>query len=202
MDESLFDLSAESTAQRANEAEAGVEIQDTATDVIERSAAIEALTEITTETATAEEAIQQTASALEPEVTAAEPELSEPQQTAPIITNDESTIAPHVVESLEAMADIAIEETASDAAIADQDVTFETVSAVAQDHLPTDEAPQIAEHSEEEAFATSDMSEVAAADAEQSAASNEISATPSEDAPSMAPEDAPSAPARLPCPTS
>lgn len=197
LDESLFDLSAETTAQTAKEAEASAEVRETAANLIEPSAAIEALAEFAIETATTEETNQQTASTLEPEVTAAE--LEEVQQTPPIVTNDESSIVPQVVESLETMADVDFEETSFDA-IADQNITFETVSAVAQDHLPTDEAPQTAERSEEEVFATSDMSEVAAVDAEQRAASDEISATPSEDAPSMAPDDVPNAPAKTPLP--
>lgn len=200
LDESLFDLTAESTAQTNSEAEASVEVQDTiAAGEMEASTAIEPSTDMTIETAAAAEATEQTTPAPEPESAASEPVQSQPSPISTVVATDEIASVPQVVESLEAMADITIEEAASDEALADQTATSETVAVVAQDHLPSDDEPQIAEESAEPVV-TSDISEAAVSDSEQSATLGVVSATPSEDAPSVAPGDEPSTLTKTPLP--
>lgn len=98
LDESLFDLTAESAGQTSSEAEAGVAVQDTTSDdVMESSAAIETPADITVETAAAEEAIQQ--SAPKPESAASELEQSLQPSIAPVVATGEISVVPQVVES-------------------------------------------------------------------------------------------------------
>ncbi|MEH2509997.1 hypothetical protein V1291_001351 [Nitrobacteraceae bacterium AZCC 1564] len=202
LDESLFDLAAESTAHTSSEIEAAVAVQDTASvDVMEPSAAVEASSDVTVETAT-EEAIQQTTPAPEPEIAASELEQNQHQAIASVAATDEITVVPQVVESLEAMADITIEETASDETLADQNATSETFAVGAQDQLPAGDTPQIAEMAEEptEPAATVEAVVVPASDAEAGVASDVVSATSSEDTPSIASVETSSVSAKTPLP--
>lgn len=200
LDESLFDLTAESIVPASNEAEGGLEVQGSASaDMMEPSAAIEPPTDVAIETAAAAEAIEQTPPVPAPESAASEPEQTQHLSISPVVATDEVVIVPQVVESLEAMADITIEEAASDEALADQTATSQTDTVVAQDHLPSDDEPQIAEQSAEPVV-TDDVSEIAVSDSEQSATFDVVSATPSEGAPSMAPADEPSTLTKTPLP--
>ncbi|WP_424627391.1 hypothetical protein [Bradyrhizobium sp. SYSU BS000235] len=191
LDESLFDLSADSPVQASSDIETSVEKQDvvSATEM-ERSAAIAASTDVMVETAVAEETVQQTTP--EPDVVTSELEQNPAQSTSSGPFADEITIVPQVVESLEAMADVAIEETACDDALSDQDQASETIEIAARDELPSDDAPQIAEMAAEEP--TEPVATVEAVAAPTAAA--ELSVTPdmsfaasSEDAPPVAPNE-------------
>lgn len=73
------------------------------------------------------------------------------------------------------------------------------MTTIAQDDLPSEDAPQIVEQPAEPVV-INDMSEAAVSEAEQSAISDLASATPSEDAPSMAPDEVPPAPTKTPLP--
>jgi hypothetical protein len=199
LDESLFDLTTESTVQTNGEAEAGAAAQEAASTDMMEAVAIEAPTDVTVETAVAEEATQQTIPVAEPEIAASEPTPNPHQFIAPGIATDEIAIIPQVVESLEAMADIAIEETTLDEALADQDSGSEVTAVLAQDQLPTD-APQIADMAEEPVEPTIEAAAAPVSEAEPEVTSDAALGTLSEVAPSMTPDEAPSVPTRTPLP--
>ncbi len=201
LDESLFDLTAESTVQTNGEAEAGIAAQEAASTGMMEAVAIEAPTDVTAETAVAEEASEQTTPAAPPEIAASKPAPNPHQFIAPGIATNEIAIIPQVVESLEAMADIAIEEATLDEALADHDSGSEATAVLAQDQLPTD-APQVAVMAEEpaEPITTIEAAAAPVSEAEPEVTSDAALGMFSEVAPSMMPDEASSVPTKTPLP--
>lgn len=203
LDESLFDLSADTTAQATSETGVSIAEQDArSVDAMEPSAPLEASTDVAVDTAAVEEDSQQAATASEPEIATSELEQNPAESISPSVTVDEITAVPQVVESLEAMADIAIEETAYDEALPDQDSASETVTVVAKDQLPGADAPQIAEveRASTEPLAIAEAVVAAESHAELDTTSDAAPQAPSEDVPSIVVDEAPGVSAKTPLP--
>jgi hypothetical protein len=208
LDENLFDLAAESNAQAIGDADATIAVQEEApVETLKLSAPSDMTPDVMVEAATMPEAALEPMPATETISEAAPVSEAAPEQEQPtssVAASDDITVVPQVVESLESMADIVIEDTASDEALAEQEAAAYTTAVAAQD-LPPVEAPQIvavAEDAPETALAAEPATPVA--DVESEAISDMISdtalATPAEAAWGMTLDEAPSAPAKTPLP--
>jgi hypothetical protein len=198
LDESLFDLTEASNTQAsgdADSADASIAVQEEASvETLELSAPAD----VTVEAAAAPEAALESMPAAEP-VSEAAPEQD--HSIAPFIASGDSAVVPQIVESLEAMADIVIEDAATDETLAEQETAAETMAVAVQDELSPDIAPQIAAMPEEAPGLAPDAEVAAtASDAEADVASDMTATTPSEEISTTTLDETPGTPAKTPLP--